>query len=277
MQTAETSARRLPHWRRRLHDIIFEADTPAGRAFDVVLLMAISLSVIAVCLESVPSIERRHGGWLRSAEWVFTGLFALEYVLRILAVQKPIRYMTSFFGLVDLIAILPAAVSLFFPGSQSLAVVRSLRLMRVFRVLKLAEYVGESQALWAALRASARKITIFLLVVTTIVLVVASLMYLIEGADSGFTSIPESVYWAIVTLSTVGYGDIAPVTPLGKSLASFLMILGYGIIAVPTGIVTVELAGNKRLEVTNRACPHCSREGHDRDARYCKYCAAELD
>lgn len=243
----------------------------------MVLLIAISLSVIAVCLESVPSIERLHGGWLRNAEWVFTGLFALEYVLRILAVQKPIRYMTSFFGLVDLIAILPAAVSLFFPGSQSLAVVRSLRLMRVFRVLKLAEYVGESQALWAALRASARKITIFLLVVTTIVLVVASLMYLIEGEDSGFTSIPESIYWAIVTLSTVGYGDIAPVTPLGKSLASFLMILGYGIIAVPTGIVTVELAGNKRLEITTRACSHCSREGHDRDARYCKYCAAELD
>jgi voltage-gated potassium channel len=197
--------------------------------------------------------------------------------LRLLAVRSPARHARSFFGVVDLLAVLPAYLSLLLPGAQSLAVIRALRLMRVFRILKLAEYVGESQVLWAALRASARKITIFVFIVLTIVLIVAALMYLIEGEGSGFTSIPTSIYWAIVTLSTVGYGDIAPATALGKTLASFLMILGYGIIAVPTGIVTVELAGARKTDVTTQACPRCSRYGHDHDAVYCKFCSARLN
>lgn len=267
----------LSPWRRKLHNVIFEADTPAGRAFDLGLLVAIALSVLAVCLESVPSINARHGVLLRRAEWFFTAVFGLEYVLRLIAVRRPTRYMRSFFGVIDVLAVLPAASSLLWPGAQSLAVVRALRLMRVFRILKLAAFVGESQALWAALRASMRKIVIFLFVVSTIVLIVAALMYLVEGEGSRFTSIPESIYWAVVTISTVGYGDISPVTPLGKALASFLMILGYGIIAVPTGIVTVELSGGRKREVTTQACPNCSRYGHDGDAVFCKYCAARLN
>lgn len=267
----------LPPWRRKLHDVIFEADTPAGRAFDIALMVAIVLSVLAVSLESVVSINLRYGQELRAAEWLFTIVFSVEYVLRLIAVRSPARHALSFFGVVDLLAVLPAYISLLLPGAQSLAVIRALRLLRVFRVLKLAEYVGESQVLWAALRAASRKITIFVSIVLTVVLIVAALMYLIEGEESGFTSIPESVYWAIVTLSTVGYGDISPATPLGKALASFLMILGYGIIAVPTGIVTVELAGARKPVVTTQACPQCSSYGHDADAVHCKYCGTQLD
>jgi voltage-gated potassium channel len=267
----------LSPWRRKLHEVIFEADTPAGRAFDIGLLGAILLSVLAVCLESVVGINRQYGRQLRVVEWLFTVIFSIEYGLRLLAVQRPAQHARSFFGVVDLLAVLPAYLSLLLPGAQSLGVIRALRLMRVFRILKLAEYVGESQVLWAALRASARKITIFVFIVLTIVLIVAALMYLIEGEDSGFTSIPTSIYWAIVTLSTVGYGDIAPATALGKTLASFLMILGYGIIAVPTGIVTVELAGARKTDVTTQACPRCSRYGHDPDAVYCKFCSARLN
>ncbi len=270
------SSRRSP-WRRTLHRVIFEADTPAGKAFDVGLLVAILTSVLLVSLESVASINRNHGRWLRLGEWFFTIVFSIEYGLRLLAVQKPLRYATSFFGAIDLLAVLPSFLSWLIPGAQSLAVVRAFRLMRVFRILKLTEYVGEAQVLGSALRASSRKIVVFLLTVLSIVLIVAALMHLIEGEASGFSSIPESVYWAIVTLSTVGYGDIAPQTPLGKCLASFLMILGYGIIAVPTGIVTVELAGARQRVVTTRSCPTCSREGHDSDAVYCKSCGARLD
>jgi voltage-gated potassium channel len=273
----EAVSSNYPPWKSKLHRVIFEADTPAGRGFDIALLFAILLSVLAVSLESVPGIDRRYGPVLRAVEWLFTALFSVEYLLRLLAVRSPFRYAHSFFGLVDLLAVLPAYVSLALPGAQSLAVIRALRLIRVFRILKLVEYVGESQVLWNAIRASARKITVFVFIVLTIVLIVAALMYVIEGEGSGFTSIPESIYWAIVTLSTVGYGDIAPVTPLGKTLASFLMILGYGIIAVPTGIVTVELAGARKSEVTTQACPHCSRYGHDADAVHCKYCGAALE
>lgn len=261
-----------------MHEVIFEADTSAGKAFDVALLVAILLSVLLVSLESVVSIQRRHGAWLRLGELLFTALFTVEYVLRLLSVQRPLRYVGSFFGVVDLIAVMPTYLSWLLPGAQSLAVVRALRLMRVFRVLKLTEYVGEAQILASALRASSRKITVFLLTVLSIVLIVAALMYQIEGEGSAFTSIPESVYWAVVTLSTVGYGDIAPQTPLGKCLASFLMIVGYGIIAVPTGIVTVELAGARRLVAgTTRSCRACLHEGHDADAAYCKRCGAALE
>ena len=262
--------------RSRLHEIIFEADTPAGKFFDVALLMLIILSVIAVMLESTSTIAARYGPWLRTFEWVVTILFTIEYLLRLYSVGNPLRYARSFFGIVDLLAILPSYLSIFIPGAQTLLVIRALRLLRVFRVLKLAQFVGEASELRAALRASARKIIVFLGAVLTIVVIVGSMMYLIEGEANGFTSIPVSIYWAIVTMTTVGYGDIAPQTALGKILASAIMIMGYGIIAVPTGIVSVELAGVTRKKISTQACPQCGAEGHDADAVHCKYCGETL-
>ncbi len=265
--------------RQRLHEIIFEADTPAGKAFDVALLVLIVLSVVAVMLESVASIEARYGDLLRVFEWIITLLFTLEYLLRLYCVGNPLAYARSLFGVVDLLAILPTYLSLLLPGAQSLLVIRGLRLLRVFRVLKLAHFVGEAQMLRAAMRASARKIIVFLGFVLTSVVIVGSAMYLIEGEDSGFRNIPESIYWCIVTMTTVGYGDIAPQTPLGKVLASIVMILGYGIIAVPTGIVTVEMGGVRGKvsgRVSGQCCPECSAEGHAVDAVFCKYCGSRL-
>jgi len=263
-------------WRSRLQEIIFEADTPAGKAFDVGLLICILISVAAVVLESVSSIRQDFGPWLRIIEWTITILFTVEYILRILTVGKPLRYIFSFFGLVDLLAILPTYLSLLVAGTQSLLVIRALRLLRVFRILKLAHFVGEASQLRRALRASINKIIIFLGVVLTLVLIIGAVMYLVEGEENGFTSIPLSIYWAIVTLTTVGYGDIAPGTVLGKFLASLVMIIGYGIIAVPTGIVTVELADAKRKTVSTQACPECAAEGHDTDAVFCKNCGGRL-
>ena len=262
--------------RERLHTIIFGADTPAGKTFDVALMVLIIASVLAVVLESVNWIHDENGTLLRAFEWAVTIAFTIEYVLRLYCVDKPWRYARSFFGVVDLLAILPTYLSVLFPGAQSLLVIRAFRLLRVFRVLKLAHYVGEAAQLWAALRASARKIIVFLGTVLTIVVIVGSAMYLIEGEEHGFTSIPVSIYWAIVTMTTVGYGDIAPQTPAGKMLASVIMIMGYGIIAVPTGIVTVELAGAVRRTVEGRACPGCGAHGHDTDAKHCKFCGDEL-
>jgi len=262
-------------WQRRLHEIIFEADTPGGKAFDLALLLSILLSVEAVILESVEGIRLRHGTLLRATEWFFTILFTVEYILRLICIGRPARYAVSFFGIVDLLALIPTYLSLVIAGSQSLIVIRALRLMRVFRVLKLAHFVGEARMLRTAVHASVRKITVFLLFVLTIMLIVGSVMYLVEGEKSGFDSIPQGIYWAIVTMTTVGYGDIAPVTWTGKLLASVVMILGYGIIAVPTGIVTVELAG-VRGRVTTQSCPHCASEGHDPDARFCKHCGTSL-
>ena len=267
------------HWRHRLHEIIFEADTPGGKAFDVALLLAIVLSILAVMLESVTEIRETWGPQLRAAEWFFTLLFTVEYVLRLVSVRKPLAYALSFFGLVDLLAIAPTYLSVFIAGTQSLLVIRSLRLLRVFRILKLAHFVGEARMLRSALRASSRKITVFLVTVVTLVLIIGALMYLIEGEESGFTSIPQSIYWAIVTMTTVGYGDIAPQTVLGKLLASVVMIVGYGIIAVPTGIVTVEMSravDAASRQVSTQACPSCGAGGHDHDAKHCKYCGEEL-
>ena len=263
-------------WRERLHEIIFEAETPAGKAFDLALLVCIVASVATVLLESVASIRAQYGTLLRALEWGFTILFTAEYVLRLACVRRPLRYAGSFFGLVDLLAIVPTYLSVFVAGAQSLIVIRALRLLRIFRVLKLAHFVGEASMLRDALRASMRKITVFLGTVLTVVLIVGSLMYLVEGEASGFTSIPQSMYWAIVTLTTVGYGDVAPQTVLGKLLASVVMILGYGIIAVPTGIVTVELAHARRVPITTEACRDCGKGGHDSDADFCKFCGARL-
>jgi voltage-gated potassium channel len=264
-------------FRERLHEIIFGADTPAGKAFDVGLMILIIASVLAVVLESVSWIRDTYGPWLRAFEWLVTIAFTIEYLLRLYCVGRPWRYARSFYGIVDLLAILPTYLSLFFPGAQSLLVIRGLRLLRVFRVLKLVHFVGEARELVTALRASARKIIVFLGAVLTIVIIVGSAMYLIEGAEHGFENIPVSIYWAIVTMTTVGYGDMAPETALGKALASVIMILGYGIIAVPTGIVSVELAGVARGKtVTGRACPGCGGHGHDADAKHCKFCGTAL-
>lgn len=264
-------------WRATAYRIIFEADTPAGRAFDVALLITIVASVAAVLLDSVPAIHTAWGPWLYRAEWVFTVLFTLEYVLRLATVERPGRYARSFFGVVDLLAVLPTYISLLLPGSQALLVVRGLRLLRVFRVLKLVRYFNESRVLLEAVRAALPKITVFLYVELTLVVIIAALVYLIEGPDNGFTSIPQSMYWTIVTLTTVGYGDMVPQTAVGKSLASLTMLLGYGIIAVPTGIVTVEIGrARSPRDITTRTCHVCAREGHDPDAAYCKFCAAPL-
>ncbi len=264
-------------WRFTLHEIIFEAETPRGKAFDVALLILIVISVLSVSLESVATINASWGPQLRLVDWFVTILFTIEYVLRLLCVRRPLRYAWSFFGVVDLLAILPAYLSLVIAGSQSLLVIRALRLLRIFRVLKLAHFVGEERALHAALRASSRKIIVFVGAVLMVTIIVGALMYLVEGPENGFTNIPESVYWAIVTLTTVGYGDIAPQTVLGKFIASAIMILGYGIIAVPTGIVTVEVATSLRTSTRTVACRNCGREGHATDALFCKYCGTQLD
>ncbi|HLA63487.1 MAG TPA: ion transporter [Rhodothermales bacterium] len=264
--------------RDRLARVIFGHDTRAGRLFDGALIAAILLSVAVVILDSVASISTRYRGALTVAEWAFTVLFTVEYILRLWTAQDANRYMRSFYGLVDLVAVLPAYLSVLFPAGRFLLAIRVLRVVRVFRVLKLSEYVGQAGVLGDALRAARYKISVFLVAVTTVVVVVGSLMYLIEGPEAGFTSIPAGIYWAVVTITTVGYGDIAPQTPLGQALAVVLMITGYAIIAVPTGIVTVELsrAGQPAAPRTARVCPACTLVGHDADAAYCKRCGAEL-
>jgi len=267
----------LSSWRQKLHEIIFEADTPAGKWFDVLLILSIILSVVAVMLDSVANIRAQHGQFLYGVEWFFTVIFSIEYLLRLLCVGKPLRYATSFYGVVDLLAVLPTYLSLILPGSQYLLVIRILRILRIFRVLKLVQYIQEAQVLRQALRESRRKITVFLFTVLTMVVIFGSLMYLIEGPENGFTSIPRGIYWAVVTLTTVGYGDISPHTGIGQFLAALIMILGYAIIAVPTGIVTVAISRAQPVaSVTTQACPSCAAEGHDSDARHCKYCGAAL-
>ena len=262
--------------RVKLHEIIFEADTRAGKYFDVMLMVSIMASVIMVMLDSVSSIQQNHGVLLYLGEWIFTLLFTIEYILRLYCVGRPMAYATSFVGVVDLLAILPTYLSIFFPGTQYFLVIRVLRVLRIFRVLKLAKYVGETRLLMQALRASRRKITVFLFAVFTLVIIFGALMYLIEDPDSGFTSIPRSIYWAIVTLTTVGYGDISPKTEFGQAVSAIIMIIGYGIIAVPTGIVTAELSQVYKRSVSTQACPQCSAEGHDTDAKFCKYCGSTL-
>ena len=261
--------------RHRTYAVIFGHDTRSGRLFDVLLIVAIITSVLVIMLESVASVRAEYGGALRAAEWFFTLLFTVEYVTRLGCVGRPLTYAKSPLGLIDLLAVLPTYVSLFVPGGQVLTVVRILRVLRVFRILKLGHYVGEARVLVRALRASRYKITIFVLTVVTITVIVGSLMYLIEGPSNGFTSIPRGVYWGIVTLTTVGFGDIIPQTACGQALASVVMIMGYGIIAVPTGIVTAELVYSARTQ-DGPECPGCGRRGHDADAQHCKWCGTRL-
>ncbi len=260
--------------RERVAEVVFGTDTWAGRAFDVVLIVAILASVLVVMLETVASVREDAGPLLRGAEWFFTVLFTAEYAVRLWSSPRPLRYATSFFGVVDLLSILPTYLSLFVRGTQALLTVRAFRLVRIFRVLKLGRYTSEASSLGHALARSRQKITVFLAVVATLVIFLGSIMYLVEGPEHGFTSIPRSVYWAIVTLTTVGYGDITPHTVGGQVLASLVMILGYGIIAVPTGIVTVELGRGDAGPA--RTCPRCAFAGHDPDARHCKRCGEAL-
>jgi len=276
-----SSSHRIPRiaaWRERLRVVIFEADTPAGKAFDVGLLAAILASVSAVMLDSVASIRADYGGALDVAEWLFTLLFTVEYLLRLVCVPIPWHYARSFFGVVDLLAVLPSYLSLLLPGAEHLLVIRGLRLLRIFRVFKLGRFLGEASILRRALADSRHKVTVFLGTLAVLVTILGTAMYLVEGEKHGFTSIPIAVYWAVVTMTTVGYGDIAPQTVAGKALATLVMILGYSIIAVPTGIVTagiVESAAAARSPST-RCCMQCMAEGHDADARFCKACGASL-
>ena len=263
-------------WKDQLHEVIFEADTPAGKTFDVALLVAIVGSIAAVVLESVAPIRERYGTALRVAEWVFTVLFTIEYVLRWISVRQPWRYALSFYGIVDLLAVLPTYLSLLFAGAHALIVIRALRLLRVFRVFKVARYLGELTALVNAVRATRAKITVFLLTVLTLALILGTIMYVVEGAESGFDSIPRAAYWAIVTITTVGYGDIAPRTIIGQVVAAAAMVLGYSLIIIPTGIFSVELVAATRARITTQSCPECAKEGHDQDAVHCKICGAKL-
>ncbi len=261
--------------RARVAEVVFGHDTLAGKAFDVALIVAILASVAVVALETVAPIREEFGPALRLAEWFFTLLFTVEYAVRLWCTDQPARYARSFFGVVDLVSILPTYLSLLVGGAQALLTIRALRLLRIFRVLKLGQYTSEAGHLGRALARSRQKITVFLMVVLTLVLVLGSLMYLVEGPENGFTSIPRSIYWAIVTLTTVGYGDITPHTVLGQVVAAVAMILGYGIIAVPTGIVTVEL-GRGDAPARAVACRRCGLGVHDADARHCKRCGEPL-
>lgn len=272
--TIEHDPRAMRRW---LFETIFEHDTRAGSVFDVGLLLAILASIGVVMAETVQPIAEQHGDLLRSVEWALTGVFTAEYLVRLYCHPRPGVYARSFFGIVDLLAILPTYVAALVPGAQALLIVRTLRLLRVFRVLKLVRFVREAKELRGALRASLPKITVFVITVVCLTTISGSVMYLVEGPEHGFTSIPRSVYWAVVTLTTVGYGDISPETPLGQFVSSLIMIMGYGVIAVPTGIVSAELARHPAtLSVSGQSCSECGCEDHDADATFCKLCGADL-
>ncbi len=257
--------------------IIFGTNTFWGKTFDIVLLIVIILSIITVMLESVKSIAINYGYELKIIEWVFTIMFSIEYLARIMASPKPLKYIFSFLGIIDFLAITPTFLNIFFKGSHAVVVLRSIRLIRIFRIFKLARYMGGAKTIYTALRASIPKIVVFLVAVVSLTIILGTFMYLFEGnQNEGFSDIPTSIYWAIVTLTTVGYGDIIPITFLGKIMASVIMILGYGIIAVPTGIVTGEFIHEKKLK-NKIACKNCFISGHDMDAKYCKFCGTKIE
>jgi len=260
----------------KLYEIIFESDTKAGKLFDVLLLVVIVLSIVLVMLESVPSIENQYRSLLQILEWSITLIFSLEYCMRIWIVHKSRTYIFSFYGIIDFLSILPSYLAFFFMGTHGFMVIRALRLLRVFRILKLNRYMNEGAIIVKALKQSRIKISVFLFAVLTMVIIIGTLMYLIEGAENGFTSIPRGIYWAIVTLTTVGYGDISPTTALGQFIASFVMIIGYAIIAVPTGIVTAELSKPNKTLPSGQVCEQCLSEGHDLDDQFCRFCGAKL-
>lgn len=275
-------------WKNKLHEVIYEADTPSGKFFDIVLFILIIISVILVMLESIDEFDARYHRTLLSLEWIITIFFTLEYIARLISIKKPWKYVFSFYGIIDFLSTIPLYLSYILAGSQVLLAVRAFRLLRIFRILKLVKFMGEASQLQSALRASRTKIAVFIYVVLILSVILGTIMYIVEGDESGFTSIPKSIYWTIVTLTTVGYGDIAPQSNLGQFLATVIMILGYGIIAVPTGIVTAEFAKNRNgmdendsddgfvVHVNTQACPSCSVEGHRDDATHCYNCGHPL-
>ncbi|WP_372774856.1 ion transporter [Mangrovibacterium sp.] len=262
--------------RQKLYNIIFEAETPTGKIFDLSLLLIILSSIILVMLESVPEIKLKYGDTLHILEWIITIFFSIEYILRIWVVHKPWSYISSFYGIIDLLSVIPTYLSLIVVGSHSLMVIRAIRLLRIFRILKLNRFTQAGQNLGKALWASREKISVFLFFVVNVVIIVGTLMYLIEGPTNGFKSIPASIYWAIVTMTTVGYGDISPQTPSGQFMASLVMIVGYSVIAVPTGIVTSEIIKGSRSTNT-QTCSNCLYDRHDDDAKFCKKCGTQLN
>lgn len=265
-------------FRERLHEIIYEADTYEGKLFDVILFVAIIASILFVMLESVESFDAKYHDILNAGEWVITILFSIEYILRIISIKKPTKYIFSFFGIIDLLSTIPKYLSFFIVGSQSLIALRALRLLRVFRILKLARYIGASNRLMLALKASRAKIAVFLFFVLIVCVILGTVMYMVEGAENGFTNIPKSIYWAIVTLTTVGFGDIAPATPLGQLIASVIMILGYSIIAIPTGIVSSEMTrSSEKLDTNTQSCPNCLKNNHKEKATFCYNCGSILN
>jgi voltage-gated potassium channel len=263
------------NFRHKLHTIIYEADTPAGKLFDLILIALILISVIAVMLESMAAVRIIYGDTLDVIEWVVTIFFTLEYIGRLIALRQPLRYVFSFYGIVDFLATVPMYIGLLFPGSGFLIAIRAIRLLRIFRILKLAHFVGASNQLTDAIKKSRAKIAVFVFGVVVLCIIMGTIMYLVEGPEHGFTSIPMSVYWAVVTLTTVGFGDITPSTPLGQFISIVIMIMGYGIIAVPTGLVTAQMITNK-VDTNTQTCPNCGRYNHRDDARYCYNCGAHL-
>ncbi|WP_339627451.1 ion transporter [uncultured Maribacter sp.] len=279
---------KLSPWKNKLHEIIYEADTPMGKLFDLILFVIIIFSVILIMLESVKAIDAEYHEILFVLEWVVTIFFTVEYIARIICIKKPSHYIFSFYGIIDFLSTIPLYISYIFAGSQVLLAVRAFRLLRVFRILKLARFLGEASQLKRALKASRAKITVFLFAVLIASVMMGTLMYLIEGDEAGFTSIPTSIYWTIVTLTTVGYGDIAPITPQGQAIATIIMLLGYGIIAVPTGMVTAEFNRQNKgksnddepgryVHINTQCCPTCSKEGHRDDATHCYNCGSLLN
>ncbi len=272
MKTKKTS------WKERLHEIIYEADTREGKLFDIVLLIAIITSIVLVMLESVKSFDAKYHNYLDFAEWVITVLFSIEYIMRIISIKKPFKYIFSFYGIIDLLSTIPKYLSFILVGSHSLIALRSLRLLRVFRILKLTRYIGASNKLLLALKASRAKIAVFLFFVVIVCVILGTIMYMVEGEENGFNNIPKSIYWAIVTLTTVGFGDIAPQTPLGQAIASIIMILGYSIIAIPTGIVSSEMTKTDAdIDTNTQSCPTCLKEKHAKGATFCYNCGSILN
>ncbi len=269
---------RISKLKKQLFEIIFEADTKEGKAFDIVLLIAIVFSIVLVMLSSVKEVEVKHHTFLITSEWILTIFFTIEYFLRLIISPKPKKYATSFFGIIDLLSIIPTYIAIFITGGHAFMVLRSLRLLRMFRIFKLSRYIQGASVISRALKSSLPKISVFLFGVVMIVIIVGSFMYIIEGEENGFTSIPRSIYWAIVTLTTVGYGDISPQTDLGQFISSLVMIIGYSIIAVPTGIITSEVhTANKKKKYSTQVCPNCMFEDHDSDAIFCKKCGQKLN
>ncbi|WP_405369458.1 MULTISPECIES: ion transporter [unclassified Nonlabens] len=276
-------------WRRKIHEVIYEADTPAGKFFDIILLVVIIISLILVMVESVPAYGTKYADEFIIAEWIITIFFTIEYILRVISINKPTKYIFSFYGMIDLLSTIPLYLTFFFGGLNALLAVRSLRLLRVFRILKVTRYIGEADKLSKAIRSSGPKIAVFLFAVLVVSIIMGTLMYLVEGPESGFVSIPVSIYWCIVTLTTVGFGDIAPVTPLGQFLATLIMIMGYGIIAVPTGIVSAEYSQSNKennaapqndpeyRHVNTQNCQNCHSQKHQDGAAFCHQCGYSLD